>query len=140
MQPGRRYVVISPCRDEAKYMRQTLDSVIAQSIRPARWIIVDDGSTDETPQILAEYRARHNWIEVVTRSDRGRQVGRPRRDRCLLCRIRNDQSRRLRFSVQARSGPAAAAPLLRAADATDGRQSAHCDLQRQGIRRGKRNA
>jgi len=58
MHPGRRYVVISPCRDEAKYMRQTLDSVIAQSIRPARWIIVDDGSTDETPQILAEYRAR----------------------------------------------------------------------------------
>jgi glycosyltransferase involved in cell wall biosynthesis len=76
MQPGRRYVVISPCRDEAKYMRQTLDSVIAQSIRPARWIIVDDGSTDETPQILAEYCARHNWIEIVTRGDRGqRSVG-----------------------------------------------------------------
>ena len=73
MQPCRRYVVISPCRDEANYMRQTLDSVVAQSIRPARWIIVDDGSTDETPQILAEYRARHNWIEVVTRSDRGRR-------------------------------------------------------------------
>jgi glycosyltransferase involved in cell wall biosynthesis len=76
MQPGRRYVVISPCRDEAKYMRQTLDSVIAQSVAPERWIIVDDGSTDETRQILSEYSARHNWIEVVTRSDRGqRSVG-----------------------------------------------------------------
>src|SRR5439155_25350163 len=42
---GRRYVLISPCRDEAAYMRQTLDSVIAQSVRPARWVIVDDGST-----------------------------------------------------------------------------------------------
>ena len=68
-----KYVLISPCRDEAKYMRDTLDSVIAQSIRPAKWIIVDDGSTDNTPQILAEYRAKHDWIEVVTRSDRGRR-------------------------------------------------------------------
>ena len=68
-----KYVLISPCRDEAKYMRDTLDSVIAQSVRPAKWVIVDDGSTDNTPQILAEYRAKHDWIEVVTRSDRGRR-------------------------------------------------------------------
>jgi glycosyltransferase involved in cell wall biosynthesis len=57
-------------------MRQTLESVIAQSVRPTRWIIVDDGSTDETSQILAEYCSRHNWIEVVNRSNRGqRSVG-----------------------------------------------------------------
>lgn len=55
-------------------MRQTLDTVIGQSIRPAKWVIVDDGSTDETPRILAEYRAKHSWIEVVTRSDRGRRA------------------------------------------------------------------
>jgi glycosyltransferase involved in cell wall biosynthesis len=72
----RRYVIISPCRNEAKFMRQTLDSVIAQSVRPARWIIVDDGSTDHTPQILAEYAARYEWIQIVTRPDRGfRAVG-----------------------------------------------------------------
>lgn len=71
-----RYVLISPCRDEAEYMRQTLDSVISQSIRPAKWVIVDDGSTDRTPGILAEYRAKYDWIEVVTRSNRGgRAVG-----------------------------------------------------------------
>jgi glycosyltransferase involved in cell wall biosynthesis len=69
-----RYVVISPCRNEAQYMRQTLDSVIAQSVRPAKWIIVDDGSTDRTPEILAEYKDRHDWIEVVTRADRGRRA------------------------------------------------------------------
>jgi poly-beta-1,6-N-acetyl-D-glucosamine synthase len=68
-----RYLLISPCRDEAKYMRETLDSVISQSIRPAKWIIVDDGSTDSTPQILSEYRAEHDWIEIVTRPDRGRR-------------------------------------------------------------------
>jgi poly-beta-1,6-N-acetyl-D-glucosamine synthase len=71
-----RYVIISPCRNEADYMRQTLDSVIAQTILPALWVIVDDGSTDATPQILAEYAGRHGWIRVVTRQDRGkRSVG-----------------------------------------------------------------
>jgi cellulose synthase/poly-beta-1,6-N-acetylglucosamine synthase-like glycosyltransferase len=71
-----RYLLISACRDEAKYMRQTLDSVISQSIPPIKWVVVDDGSTDGTPQILAEYQAKHPWIEVVTRSNRGkRSVG-----------------------------------------------------------------
>lgn len=71
---NRRYVLISPCRNEAAYMRQTLDTVIAQSVHPARWVIVDDGSTDQTPQILAEYAARHEWISIVTRADRGRRA------------------------------------------------------------------
>ena len=71
-----RYLLISPCRNEAEYMRQTLDSVIAQSVLPARWVIVDDGSTDETPQILADYAAQYPWIQIVTRKDRGhRAVG-----------------------------------------------------------------
>lgn len=74
MNTTKTYVLISPCRNEAKYMRQTLDSVINQSVRPTKWIIVDDGSSDETPAILAEYRARYDWIEVVTRRDRGRRA------------------------------------------------------------------
>ena len=57
-------------------MRETLDSVLGQTLLPAKWVIVDDGSTDETPRILAEYTGRHPWIEVVTRVDRGhRAVG-----------------------------------------------------------------
>jgi len=57
-------------------MRQTLDTVIAQSVQPAKWIIVDDGSTDDTPRILEKYSRKHDWIEVVTRPDRGhRAVG-----------------------------------------------------------------
>ncbi|HEY8708449.1 MAG TPA: glycosyltransferase family A protein [Burkholderiaceae bacterium] len=71
---NRRYLLISPCRNEADFMRQTLDTVVAQSVRPARWVIVDDGSTDATPRILAEYAARHDWITVVTRTDRGRRA------------------------------------------------------------------
>ena len=57
-------------------MRQTLDSVIAQTIPPARWVIVDDGSTDDTPQILTTYASQYPWIQIVTRHDRGgRSVG-----------------------------------------------------------------
>jgi poly-beta-1,6-N-acetyl-D-glucosamine synthase len=71
-----RYVLVSPCRDEARYMRRTLDSVLRQTRPPDSWIIVDDGSRDATPQILAEYAARHPCIRVVTRDDRGaRSVG-----------------------------------------------------------------
>lgn len=74
--PGRRYALITPCRDEALYMRRTLDSVVAQNERPALWVIVDDGSTDATPQILADYAERHDWIKVVAKPDRGaRAVG-----------------------------------------------------------------
>src|ERR1700730_10360373 len=71
-----RYVLISPCRNEAAFMRQTLESVVAQSLRPTKWVIVDDGSTDETPAILAEYASRYGWISITTRADRGhRAVG-----------------------------------------------------------------
>ena len=72
----RRYVIISPCRDEAQFMRQTLDTVVAQTVTPALWLIVDDGSTDETPAILQEYAQRHDFIQILTRQNRGfRSVG-----------------------------------------------------------------
>jgi biofilm PGA synthesis N-glycosyltransferase PgaC len=71
---NRRYVIISPCRNEADFLRQTLDSVIAQTVRPALWVIVDDGSSDDTPRVLAEYAAQYEWIRVVTRADRGRRA------------------------------------------------------------------
>lgn len=74
MKAGNSYVLISPCRDEADYMRQTLDSIVAQSVRPEKWVVIDDGSTDDTPQILAEYASKHDWIKIVTRSDRGRRA------------------------------------------------------------------
>jgi poly-beta-1,6-N-acetyl-D-glucosamine synthase len=76
MPEATSYVLISPCRNEADFMRRTLDSVLAQSVLPAKWVIVDDGSTDDTPRILAEYAQKASWISIVTRSNRGhRAVG-----------------------------------------------------------------
>jgi glycosyltransferase involved in cell wall biosynthesis len=75
-EPGRRYLLVSPCRDEGRFIRRTLDSVAAQSVPAALWVVVDDGSTDDTPRILEEYAARLPWLRVVRRSDRGgRSVG-----------------------------------------------------------------
>jgi len=68
------YCLITPCRDEAEYARRTLDSIVNQSIKPALWVIVDDGSTDATPEILAEYAARYDFIKVIRRQDRGKRA------------------------------------------------------------------
>ncbi len=70
------YVLISPCRNEADLMKQTLNSVLAQTISPSLWVIVDDGSTDETNSILTEYSKKYEFISIITRSNRGhRSVG-----------------------------------------------------------------
>ena len=73
---AHRYLIVSPCRNEALFVRRTLDSVCAQTVLPTAWVIVDDGSSDATPSILAEYAAKHDFIRIVTRKDRGsRSVG-----------------------------------------------------------------
>ncbi len=57
-------------------MRRTLDSVVAQTVRPSLWVIVDDGSTDQTPGIIAEYMGKYDFIRVVRREGRDqRSVG-----------------------------------------------------------------
>lgn len=73
---SRRYCLVTPCRDEARHARRTLEAIARQVEPPARWVIVDDGSTDGTPEILAEYAARLPYLRVVRRPDRGaRKLG-----------------------------------------------------------------
>jgi glycosyltransferase involved in cell wall biosynthesis len=72
----RRYCLITPVRDEAQYARRTLEAVVRQTELPALWVIVDDGSKDATPRILAEYAERFAWIRLLRRPDRGeRRLG-----------------------------------------------------------------
>ena len=76
MSGNRRYCLITPCRDEAKFARRTLQSVTSQSVAPALWVIVDDGSTDQTPGILAEYAAKYPYLRILRRENRGfRKLG-----------------------------------------------------------------
>jgi poly-beta-1,6-N-acetyl-D-glucosamine synthase len=68
--------VISPVRDESRYVRKTLDAMVAQTVRPQEWLFVNDGSTDDTSAIIEAYSAKYPWIRVVNRDNRGfRQLG-----------------------------------------------------------------
>jgi biofilm PGA synthesis N-glycosyltransferase PgaC len=66
-----RYAIITPVRDEEKFIEATLDCILGQTILPIEWVIVDDGSTDRTGVILDRYAARHDWIRVIHRVNRG---------------------------------------------------------------------
>lgn len=70
------HLVVSPCRNESDFMMKTLNSVAAQSLKPDLWIIVDDGSTDDTPQLLEQFARENPWVKIVAKPDRGhRAVG-----------------------------------------------------------------
>ena len=68
------YVVITPVRNEAERFHRTIASMVAQTRRPLRWIIVDDGSTDETGAIADRAAREHEWIRVLHRPDRGHRL------------------------------------------------------------------
>jgi glycosyltransferase involved in cell wall biosynthesis len=71
---GRRVVVVTPARNEAALLPGVVASMVRQTLRPARWVIVDDGSTDGTAEIAEAAASQHDWIRVVYRTDRGRRV------------------------------------------------------------------
>lgn len=60
-----KYYIVTPIKNEGKYIRHTLDSVINQTKTPEKWIIVDDGSTDDTLNIIKDYEKRISWIKVI---------------------------------------------------------------------------
>lgn len=60
-----RYILISPVKDEEKFVEVTIQAVLKQTVRPERWIIVDDGSRDKTSQIVERYARENEWIKVL---------------------------------------------------------------------------
>lgn len=64
------YVLVTPARNEAAFIEQTIRSVVAQTQRPAKWVIASDGSTDGTDEIVQRYAARHDWIDLVRMAER----------------------------------------------------------------------
>jgi poly-beta-1,6-N-acetyl-D-glucosamine synthase len=63
--PTPRIALITPLRDEEGYIEAMIESIIAQSVRPTKWLIVDDGSTDKTPVIVRRYCERFDFIELL---------------------------------------------------------------------------
>lgn len=59
------YVLITPARNEERFIDQTIQSVITQTVLPLKWVIVNDGSTDATPHIVGRYLSSHPWMEMV---------------------------------------------------------------------------
>jgi biofilm PGA synthesis N-glycosyltransferase PgaC len=64
------YVLITPARNEAQFIELTITSVLAQTVRPAKWVIVSDGSTDGMDTIVSKYAAENSWIELVQMPER----------------------------------------------------------------------
>ena len=59
------YVLITPARNEEAFIEKTIHSVINQTVIPVKWVIVDDASTDKTPEIISRYLPDYPWIEMV---------------------------------------------------------------------------
>jgi glycosyltransferase involved in cell wall biosynthesis len=65
-----RYVLITPAHNEEAFIEKTLASMVAQTVLPERWVIVDDGSTDRTAEIVGKYVSSHAWMELIQRHQR----------------------------------------------------------------------
>lgn len=60
-----RYVIITPAHNEEAFIGKTLESITKQILRPVAWVVVNDGSTDDTAKIVESYKARYDFIELI---------------------------------------------------------------------------
>jgi glycosyltransferase involved in cell wall biosynthesis len=73
------YVLITPARNEERFIEKLIQSVIGQTVLPAKWVIVNDGSTDATASIVGRYLAKYHWMELLNLS--------PHRDRSFAAKV-----------------------------------------------------
>lgn len=64
------YILITPARNEERFIEKTIQSVTSQTTLPSRWVIVNDGSTDTTASIVGRYLAKYSWIELLNLPER----------------------------------------------------------------------
>jgi len=75
---GTNYVIVSPAKDEGQNIETTIQAILKQTIRPSLWVIVDDGSQDNTRAIVERYTREHPWIRLISGARRGkREYGAP---------------------------------------------------------------
>jgi biofilm PGA synthesis N-glycosyltransferase PgaC len=73
------YVLITPARNEEAFLEKTIESMVHQTLPPVKWVIVDDASTDKTPEIISRYLEHYPWMEMVQMP--------PRRDRSFAAKV-----------------------------------------------------
>ena len=66
-----KYVLVTPARNEEKYIEKTICSVVAQTILPAKWVIVSDGSTDQTNDLVKKYADDHEFLQLLKKEPKG---------------------------------------------------------------------
>lgn len=59
------YVIITPARNEEAYIEKTIRSVVSQTVKPAKWVVVSDASTDRTDELVKQYMTDNPWIELI---------------------------------------------------------------------------
>jgi len=71
----KTYIVVTPCKNEERNIPNLIESMAAQTIKPVLWVIVDDGSTDRTPEIIKEAVKKHKWIKNIRLGGGKRDLG-----------------------------------------------------------------
>jgi glycosyltransferase involved in cell wall biosynthesis len=66
-----KYMLITPAYNEETYIEQTIKVVVCQTILPDKWIIISDGSTDRTNEIVKKYVEKNEWIELIELPEHG---------------------------------------------------------------------
>lgn len=70
-----KYILVTPCKNEGDNIPHLIKSVVKQTIKPEVWAIVDDGSTDNTPEILREAKEKYDWIHPIRLEESKRDLG-----------------------------------------------------------------
>ena len=69
------YILVTPAKNEEKNLPKLVQSVVQQTVKPVLWVIVDDGSTDNTPNIIREAREKYDWIQSFRLKEGKRDLG-----------------------------------------------------------------
>jgi len=72
---SKKYILVTPCKNEEDNLKSLINSITMQTVRPIIWIIVDDGSTDDTSTILRVVQNKYDWIEVLRIEESPRDLG-----------------------------------------------------------------
>lgn len=75
MENSRNYIVVTACKNEAENLPKLIDSIITQTIKPVLWVIVDDGSEDDTPKITDDATRKYGWVHVLRLEEGRRDLG-----------------------------------------------------------------